>query len=546
MTTIPVAYRTGSTIDGTYKLQQIVLGKEGARDFSGEISGTTFWNSPDLDTQWVIYKAFSGATQPTQISGVTANVGFWGTKNAVNPLSHQSFVDLMNATIRKDSATKFNTPLSAVTFLSDDTSLYYSNFQLFDGSIHLDGSSCVTTNLTGNAPGTGIFDYACWVFADDLSSTQGIFSTRSGNTSDGFDLDINTSGNLVVSWNGTNLMTTSNSITPKKWHHVGVIRSGATWFTMIDGLTGATANNAQNFTSTNLSIGSSAQGNNKFRGKISNFRYAQELIQLINVANKKGFLSLTTGTTFLCNTFNSDMYLVDESPNSYVISEVGSPTSDFFNPFSVNRTGLKLHLDAGIDVSYSGSGSSWYDISGNNNHGTLSGNTTFSGDTIVFDGTNSSITFNTLTGLTTGDTEYTISVWVQLDELKTQGLVGYGNNAVTKSSNNFKLTSTGITSDWTNYEYSEAFTLETGSTWYNIVTNYEGITRRIFVNGDSITCPGPVATSLNVTDFTNFKIGVTNDNEWLKGKISQVLVYNRGLSEGEIHYNYIMSKNRYQ
>lgn len=545
MTIIPVGFRTGSTINGTYKADNLIFGRTNFRDFSSPISGTTFWSSPDLDNQWVIYKALSGGTQPTQISGVTANVGFWGTKNAVNPLNHQTFINLLNNTVRKDNPNKFNTPLSAVTFFETVQSDYDSNFFLYNGSVHLDGSSNLTADLVGGAPGTGIFTYECWVLVDDLNSTQGVFSTRSGDTTDGFDLDINTSGNLVVSWSGTTLMTTSNSITTKSWNHLGVVRSGTTWYTLINGVTGATNTSGQNFTSTNLSIGSSALGNNKLRGKISNFKYNQDLALALGAQPKTRFNTITTGTTFCCNFFKSDMYLVDESINNYTLTPVGSPSNDFYHPFYTVKSGLTVHLDADVDISYSGSGSNWYDLSGNGNHGTLSGNTTFDTDKIDFDGTNSFVFFNTITGFTTGDTEYTLSIWVQLDELKTQGLIGYGNTSNTKEGNSLKLTTTGLTTDWTNYGYSESYTFETGSTWYHIATTYDGISRKLYVNGDSIVCPGPLASGLTINDISNLKIGVTNNNEWLNGKVSQVLMYNRCLSEGEVYYNYQITKQRY-
>lgn len=39
------------------------------------------------------------------------------------------------------------------------------------------------------------------------------------------------------------------------------------------------------------------------------------------------------------------------------------------------RDGLVLYLDAANPKSYSGSGTTWYDLTGNNNNATLNGNT---------------------------------------------------------------------------------------------------------------------------------------------------------------------------
>jgi len=57
----------------------------------------------------------------------------------------------------------------------------------------------------------------------------------------------------------------------------------------------------------------------------------------------------------------------------------------------INESGLVLYLDAGNIKSYTGSGTSWTDISGRGNTGTLTNGPTYSsanGGSIVFDGTN--------------------------------------------------------------------------------------------------------------------------------------------------------------
>ena len=50
--------------------------------------------------------------------------------------------------------------------------------------------------------------------------------------------------------------------------------------------------------------------------------------------------------------------------------------------------GLVLALDAGNVKSYPGSGTTWYDKSGNSNDGTLINGPTYSNNTIVTDGSN--------------------------------------------------------------------------------------------------------------------------------------------------------------
>jgi hypothetical protein len=76
--------------------------------------------------------------------------------------------------------------------------------------------------------------------------------------------------------------------------------------------------------------------------------------------------------------------------------------------------GLVLNLDAAKTDSYPGTGTTWRDISGNNNNGTLTNGPTFSGigkqASIVFDGVDDYAFFNTdLRSLTS----ITINVWLK-------------------------------------------------------------------------------------------------------------------------------------
>ena len=68
---------------------------------------------------------------------------------------------------------------------------------------------------------------------------------------------------------------------------------------------------------------------------------------------------------------------------------------------------LMLHLDAANPKSYIGSGTSWVDISGKGNNGTLTNGPTFSSDNLgsfVFDGTNDHVALNSSFQVSTSGT----------------------------------------------------------------------------------------------------------------------------------------------
>ena len=80
----------------------------------------------------------------------------------------------------------------------------------------------------------------------------------------------------------------------------------------------------------------------------------------------------------------------------------------------VIEDGLVLCLDAGDRNSYAGSGSTWYDLSGNGNNGTLVNNPTFNsnnGGSFGFDGTNDYVTINANNGFDFGSSDFTIQLW---------------------------------------------------------------------------------------------------------------------------------------
>lgn len=78
--------------------------------------------------------------------------------------------------------------------------------------------------------------------------------------------------------------------------------------------------------------------------------------------------------------------------------------------------GLVLALDAGNTKSYPGSGTTWNDVSGNGNNGTLINGPTFdtgNGGSVVFDGVDDHFTTSTTPTELLGNPSFTISMWVK-------------------------------------------------------------------------------------------------------------------------------------
>ena len=95
------AYNTGSLISGTTQVGDIAV-SEADVEYSANYGGLQWWGGPDESLGYVIAKSVSGNTQPTPISGTTASLGFYGTKNMDNPFDESTFVDLVNGVFNQN------------------------------------------------------------------------------------------------------------------------------------------------------------------------------------------------------------------------------------------------------------------------------------------------------------------------------------------------------------------------------------------------------------------------------------------------------------
>jgi hypothetical protein len=83
----PFAYNPSQTlIDGTIQIGDLAVGTP----TSGFTGPPQWWNGPDEDLGYVIAESVSGGTQPTNIPGVTASVGFYRSTG----LTESSFIQI--------------------------------------------------------------------------------------------------------------------------------------------------------------------------------------------------------------------------------------------------------------------------------------------------------------------------------------------------------------------------------------------------------------------------------------------------------------------
>ena len=219
-----------------------------------------------------------------------------------------------------------------------------------------------------------------------------------------------------------------------------------------------------------------------------------------------------------------------------------------YNP-SIVTDGLVLCLDAANTKSYSGSGTTWTDISGEGHDGTLTNGPTFSsnyGGNIVLDGSNDFVT-----GVHNSELNLRNDVTVECWFRRTGGrstwvrIFGKGNSSNRTyglwyhvNSNYFLYQRYGPSSF--NIMPSKSVA---SNTWYHMVGTSSGSNHTLYLNGVNVGTASNSSTFHSSTD--PYRVGYGNIHLSHIGDVSNCRIYNRGLSEAEVKQNYNAHKGRF-
>jgi hypothetical protein len=215
-------------------------------------------------------------------------------------------------------------------------------------------------------------------------------------------------------------------------------------------------------------------------------------------------------------------------------------------------SGLVLALDAADKLSYPGTGTTWRDLSGNNNTATLTNGPTFSAanmGSIVFDGTNDYVIDSSTVNIPTGNSSRTIQMWIypKTDTCPLAQL-GIGGNQIYIMSFYNSAGTLYLFTDGINVANNISFSgtnLPTLNTWNHMTFGNSGQNWFYYLNGIS-KLSGTWSVTLN-TVGQKYVIGNRDDVSVnpTNGNISQTLIYNRALTATEILQNYNATKSRF-
>ena len=227
----------------------------------------------------------------------------------------------------------------------------------------------------------------------------------------------------------------------------------------------------------------------------------------------------------------------------------------FYNSRIITEN-LVLCLDAANTKSYPGSGTTWTDLSGNGNTGTLTNGPTYSssnGGSLVFDGTNDYVNLTKTSQLNFGTNDFTIQTFCNLTSKTTNYPCIFGNY----SSYSAGAIYVGFDHDaaptkytiWVNGQGSPTLTSSTNviyGSWTQLTVVRSSGVGYFYINNSLNGTPASMSASLN-GDGSLLSIGRALDatNTHMTGYISNFRIYNRALSAAEVSQNFNALRGRY-
>lgn len=204
-------------------------------------------------------------------------------------------------------------------------------------------------------------------------------------------------------------------------------------------------------------------------------------------------------------------------------------------------SGLTVNLDA---ATYSGSGSTWSDISGNSYTATLYNTPTYSTQNtgyFVFNGTNQ---YATVSGTPLNTTAYTKQAWFMTTQTFDNNLISSdvgGHYMFFNGTNRLYCGHTNWTGFPTTYASTATFS---NNVWYLATVTFDTTNgMAIYING-SLDSTYTVQKTAPTNGTTNLACYAAAGN-LLRGRIAQALIYNRALTASEVLQNYNATKARF-
>jgi len=241
---------------------------------------------------------------------------------------------------------------------------------------------------------------------------------------------------------------------------------------------------------------------------------------------------------------------VSATPSISVTPSI-TPTPSVSPGPSIVSSGLVLNLDASNASSYPGSGTTWTDLSNNNNTGELVNGPTYSsnnGGYIILDGTDDYI--NVPNNSTLNSNVTTVSVWFRYSTVN-----NYYGALISKAD------PAGTFNGWNIYIFNNVINAQikgnpattdipgttiSTNTWYNVtLVSVSGGTSSLYLNNSLLNSRSTVSYTVTASQPLRFARAVDTFWSYFGGNVGQIIQYNRALNSTELTQNFNATKTRF-
>ena len=404
-----------------------------------------------------------------------------------------------------------------------------ANMPLFDvynkGALKFDGSNdYITTGVSSIVPtSTAAYTVSVWCYRNTNNSSYKELLAQWTNANSGNSFYFGFENSNVRFTDNWQPVTVSGAGNTNVWMNLVGVYTVSNAYIYLNGVLAATKGSGFTYTGTGpLIIGRQGELNGEyFDGNISNVLIYNRALSATEVAQN-----------------------------------YEAQKSKFAN--TIVQQGLVLNLDAGNPYSYAGAGTTWYDVSGNSNNGTLTNGPTYNADVggnIVFDGSNDYVAVTSAASIKNTST-LSLEGWVFISSAMNYygGIIGKGTSDTDEEycllvhSVNSKVYMDVGSSGGPYTDATFSFSL---NTWYHIIGTHERITGsstiKIYVNGSLLSSTTVNPTNAVNDNATNVSVGSRfngGTSVW-NGKIATARIYTRTLSAAEVLQNYNATKGRF-
>ena len=244
--------------------------------------------------------------------------------------------------------------------------------------------------------------------------------------------------------------------------------------------------------------------------------------------------AITTVTDKTANALNGTLtnFTNTGATSNFVVGKVSS----------IITNGLVLNLDAGNAASYSGTGTTWSDLSGFGNHGTLVNSPTYNssnGGNFVFNGSDTYVNV-----ALTKTASCTFSVWAKSTNTNSNNMLF---NAGNNGSGPDLFFSGGVLSwniwDGSGNPFGSIPATSADGNWHNYVLVNDALSNIATLYYDGV--PYGTAVYRNASANTILYIGGNNNTYMWNGAIATFYVYNRSLIASEVLQNFNSARTRF-